>query len=63
MNSEQGVLNLLQKLVRDSVVLTSAGSSFHHCSAETEESCDFDRILFALSDGGKRHPAEYTAKL
>ena len=43
----------------DSSVLTSAGSSFHHCGAKTEKSCDFDdQPLLALSDGGNRRPAE-----
>ena len=43
----------------DSAVLTSAGSSFHHCGAKTEKRCHFDdRRLLALNDGGTRRPAE-----
>ena len=43
----------------DSVVLTSAGSSFHHCDAKIEKSCDFaDRLLLALNDGRTRRPTE-----
>ena len=43
----------------DSAVLTSAGSSFHHCGPKIEKSCDLaDRPLVALSDGGTRRPAE-----
>ena len=43
----------------DSAVLTSAGSSFHHCGPRTEKSCDLaDGPLVDLSDGGARHPAE-----
>ena len=42
----------------DSAVLTSAGSSFHHCGPKIEKSCDLaDRHLVAL-DGGTRRPAE-----
>ena len=49
----------MKKLVRDSVVLTSAGSLFHHCGVKTGKSCDFDdRPLLAVSDGGTRRPAE-----
>ena len=51
-------MSRLQKLASDSAVLTSAGSSFHHCGPRTEKSCDFaDRPLLALSDGGTRRPA------
>ena len=51
-------MSLLRKLVSDSGVLTSAGSSFHHCGAKTQKSCDFnERLLLALSDGIRR-PAE-----
>ena len=35
-------MSLLQKLASDSAVLTTAGSSFHHCGARTERSCDFE---------------------
>ena len=57
MNSEQ--VSLLRKLVSDSAILTSGGSSFHHCGPRTEKSCDFaDRPLFALRDGGTRRPVE-----
>ena len=43
----------------DSVVLTLAGSSFHHCGAKTEKSWAFVvQTLLALNDGGTRHPAE-----
>ena len=42
----------------DSAVLTSAGSSFHHCGPKIEKSCDLaDQPLVALSDGGTRRPA------
>ena len=45
--------------MRDSAILTSAGSSFHHCGPKTEKSCDSDdRPLLALSVGGTRRPAE-----
>ena len=51
-------MSLLRKLLSDSAVLTSAGSSFH-CGPRIEKSCDFaDRPLVALSDGGTRRPAE-----
>ena len=56
---DSGVLSLLWKQVSVSAVLTSAGSSFHHCGAKTEKSCEFDlQPLLALSDGGTRRPAE-----
>ena len=43
----------------DSAVLTSAGSSFHHSGAKTENSCDFAvRPLLALSDGGSSRGLE-----
>ena len=35
------VLSLLRKLVSDSAIMTSGGSSFHHCGPKTEKSCDF----------------------
>ena len=50
--------SLLRELLRDSAALTSAGSTFHHCGANAEKSCDFeDGPLLALSDGGTRRPA------
>ena len=43
----------------DSVVLTSVGSSFHHCGPKIEKSCYLaDQPLLALSDGGTRCPAD-----
>ena len=36
------ILGELWRLVSDSAVLTSAGSSFHHCGAKTVKSWDFD---------------------
>ena len=52
-------MSRLQKLVSDSPVLTSAGSSFNHCGPKIEKSCDLgDRPLLAVSDGGTRRPAE-----
>ncbi|KAK0152832.1 Metabotropic glutamate receptor 3 [Merluccius polli] len=48
------------KLGRDSAILTSAGSSFHHCSAKTEMSCDLaERPLRPLSDRSISRPAEH----
>ena len=38
------VLSLLRELLSDSVVLTCLGSSFHHCSAKTQKSCDYFRV-------------------
>ena len=43
-------------LVGDSAILTSAGSSFHHCSAKIEKSCDF--VVRPLRDGGAKNQAE-----
>ena len=43
----------------DSAILTSAGSSLHHCGAKTEKSRDYDDCLFlALSYGGARSQFE-----
>ena len=50
-NSEQVSLESLEKLVSDFAFLTSAGSSFHHCGAKTEMSCDFVVSLCFLIDG------------
>ena len=45
--------------MNDSAVLTSAGSSYHHCGVKTEKSCDFDdRHILARSNGGTRRSAE-----
>ena len=53
------VLSLFRKILSDSAVLRTAGSSFHHWGPKTEKSWDFaDRPLLALSDGGTRRPAE-----
>ena len=59
MNSEHVSLECLAEAgVSDSAVLTSAGSSFGHCGAKIEKSCDsVVRPLLALSDGA-RNPAE-----
>jgi len=44
------VFSLLQKLVSESAILTSAESSFHHCGARTERSWDWrnDVCLFLV---------------
>jgi len=45
--------------VRDSAVLTSAGSSFHHCGDRTEKSWDLaERCLAVLSEGGTSRLAQ-----
>ena len=45
-------------LLRECAVLTSAGSSFSHCHAKIEKSCDlWSTSIFTLNDGGTR-PAE-----
>jgi len=41
------------ELVSDTAILTSAGSSFHHCGARTEKSWDLaERCLPVFSEGG-----------
>ena len=61
MNPEQVSLSLLPKLVSESAVLTSAGSSFQHCGDKTERSCDFDDrpiIDIAAETNGNKIPIE-----
>jgi len=51
-NSEQVGLESLAE-AGDSAVLTSAGSSFHHCGARTEKSWDSaEGCLAVFSEGG-----------